>query len=100
MSDQQALTRDLWPHTWQWDNYVDVLRHPGLPDLVAQHAHVRGARHRAHACCRRIPVAYALAKFRFRGRNLALMLVIATMMLPPQVVDRAAVPVLGQAAAT
>jgi multiple sugar transport system permease protein len=33
-----------------------------------------------------IPVAYALAHFRFRGRNLAMMVVVATMMLPPQVV--------------
>jgi multiple sugar transport system permease protein len=33
-----------------------------------------------------IPVAYALAHFRFRGRRLAMMMVIATMMLPPQVV--------------
>ena len=30
MSDQQALTRDLWPHTWQWDNYATVWRHPGF----------------------------------------------------------------------
>lgn len=33
-----------------------------------------------------LPVAYALAKFRFRGRRLSLLLVIAMMMLPPQVV--------------
>jgi multiple sugar transport system permease protein len=32
-----------------------------------------------------IPVAYALAYFRFRGRNVAMMVVIASMMLPPQV---------------
>ena len=32
-----------------------------------------------------IPVAYALACFRFRGPHLAMMVVIATMMLPPQV---------------
>lgn len=32
-----------------------------------------------------LPVAYALAKFRFRGRNLAMMAVISMMMLPPQV---------------
>jgi multiple sugar transport system permease protein len=32
-----------------------------------------------------VPVAYALACFRFRGRNVAMMVVIATMMLPPQV---------------
>src|SRR6185295_4581775 len=33
-----------------------------------------------------IPVAYALAHFRFRHRNILMMMVIATMMLPPQVV--------------
>jgi multiple sugar transport system permease protein len=32
-----------------------------------------------------LPVAYALAKFRFRGRKLALMAVVSMMMLPPQV---------------
>ena len=32
-----------------------------------------------------VPVAYALARSRFRGRKLAFVLVIATMMLPPQV---------------
>ncbi|WP_407920950.1 carbohydrate ABC transporter permease [Actinomadura logoneensis] len=32
-----------------------------------------------------IPVAYALARFRFRLRSAALVVVIATMMLPPQV---------------
>ena len=37
MSDQQALTSDLWPHTWHWGNYAEVWRHPGLPHLVAQH---------------------------------------------------------------
>ncbi len=30
------------------------------------------------------PVAYALARFRFRGRTLAMGVVIATMMLPPR----------------
>ncbi|CAM5298495.1 Carbohydrate ABC transporter permease OS=Streptomyces tendae OX=1932 GN=GUR47_09105 PE=3 SV=1 [Streptomyces tendae] len=33
-----------------------------------------------------VPVAYALAKFRFRGRHLSLMLVISMMMLPPQAI--------------
>ncbi|CAM5647154.1 L-arabinose transport system permease protein AraQ [Streptomyces rimosus subsp. rimosus] len=31
-------------------------------------------------------MAYALAKFRFRGRRIAMLLVISTMMLPPQVI--------------
>ena len=37
-------------------------------------------------CLSSFPVAYALARFRFRGRSLAMGVVIATMMLPPQVV--------------
>lgn len=24
MSDQQALTRELWPRTWEWGNYAKV----------------------------------------------------------------------------
>lgn len=28
MSDQQALTRDLWPRTWEWDNYAKVWHTP------------------------------------------------------------------------
>ena len=41
MSDQQALTRDLWPDSWHWQNLRRRLGDPGLPDLVAQHPHVR-----------------------------------------------------------
>ena len=37
MSDQQALTGDLWPRSWHWSNYVDVLADARLPHLVAQH---------------------------------------------------------------
>ncbi|MFF4367439.1 carbohydrate ABC transporter permease [Streptomyces sp. NPDC001594] len=85
MADQQALTRDLWPRTWEWGNYAKVwhthgfltwwrntLLYAGLGTLLTVLSSV--------------PVAYALAKFRFRGRRLALLLVIAVMMLPPQVV--------------
>ena len=46
MSDQQSLTRDLWPHPFEWHNLVDVWHTPGLRDLVAQHAHLRRGRHR------------------------------------------------------
>lgn len=28
MDDRQALTRDLWPHTWQWGNYSRVWHTP------------------------------------------------------------------------
>ncbi len=85
MSDSQALSRDLIPHTWEWDNYRRVLDTPGFLTWWRNTLFyaVLGT---ALTVISSIPVAYALAKFRFRGRNLALMLVISMMMLPPQVI--------------
>ncbi|MFN8192664.1 MAG: carbohydrate ABC transporter permease [Nocardioidaceae bacterium] len=85
MSDQQSLTRDLWPQPFQWHNLVDVWRTAGFPTWW-RNSLVYSFSATALTMLSSIPVAYALARFRFRGRNLAMMVVIATMMLPPQVV--------------
>lgn len=85
MSDSQALSRDLIPHTWEWDNYRRVFDTPGFL-MWWRNTLFYAVLGTALTVISSIPVAYALAKFRFRGRNLALMLVISMMMLPPQVV--------------
>jgi multiple sugar transport system permease protein len=85
MSDQQTLTKDLWPQTWQWHNYVDVW-HTGGFATWWRNTIVYATVGTALTLVSSIPVAYALAHFRFRGRKLAMMVVVATMMLPPQVV--------------
>ncbi|GAA1895545.1 carbohydrate ABC transporter permease [Streptantibioticus ferralitis] len=85
MSDNQALTRALWPHPFVWHNYVTVFRTPGFLTWWKNSLIYAGAG-TALTVVSSIPVAYALAKFRFRGRNLSLMMVVATMMLPPQVI--------------
>jgi len=85
MSDQQALTRDLWPRPWQWDNLSTVWHSPGFLTWW-KNSIMYAVLGTALTLVSSIPVAYALARFRFRGRNLALMVVISTMMLPPQVV--------------
>ncbi|MCT7354401.1 carbohydrate ABC transporter permease [Streptomyces sp. 15-116A] len=85
MSDQQALTRDLIPDTWNWDNYRTVLSTGGFLTWW-KNTLLYAFLGTALTVLSSIPVAYALAKFRFRGRNLTLMLVISMMMLPPQVV--------------
>ncbi|MDT9699711.1 carbohydrate ABC transporter permease [Streptomyces sp. P17] len=85
MSDQQALTRDLVPDTWQWDNYRRVFDTPGFLTWWRNTLLYAGLG-TVLTVVSSLPVAYALAKFRFMGRNLSLMLVIAMMMLPPQVV--------------
>lgn len=85
MSGDQALTRDLWPHTWEWGNFATVWNTPGFLTWWRNTLLYAGLG-TVLAVGSSIPVAYALAKFRFRGRNFAMMLVIAMMMLPPQVV--------------
>ncbi|MFF3556324.1 carbohydrate ABC transporter permease [Streptomyces tsukubensis] len=85
MSDQQALTRDLVPRTWQWENYTRVLDTPGFLTWWRNTLLYAGLG-TVLTVVSSIPVAYALAKFRFRGRRLAMMLVISMMMLPPQVI--------------
>ncbi|WP_443065289.1 carbohydrate ABC transporter permease [Streptomyces sp. NBC_00536] len=85
MSDQQALTRDLWPRTWEWGNYAKVWHTPGFL-LWWRNTLLYAGLGTLLTVVSSVPVAYALAKFRFRGRRLSLLLVISMMMLPPQVV--------------
>ncbi|MFE1443464.1 carbohydrate ABC transporter permease [Streptomyces sp. NPDC058739] len=85
MSDSQALSRDLVPDTWEWANYRKVFDTPGFLTWWRNTLLYAGLG-TVLTVASSLPVAYALAKFRFRGRNLSLMLVIAMMMLPPQVV--------------
>jgi multiple sugar transport system permease protein len=85
MSDQQSLSRDLWPHPFVWHNLVDVWRTPGFGTWW-RNTLIYAVAGTALTLVSSIPVAYALACFRFRGRHLCMMVIIATMMLPPQVV--------------
>ncbi|WP_329568370.1 carbohydrate ABC transporter permease [Kitasatospora sp. NBC_01266] len=84
MTDRQALTSDFWPQHWQWSNYAKVWQTPGFLSWWRNTLVYAGAG-TALTIASSLPVAYALARFRFRGRNLALMAVISMMMLPPQV---------------
>ncbi|MFG2892818.1 carbohydrate ABC transporter permease [Streptomyces sp. NPDC048248] len=85
MSDDQAMSGELWPHQWHWSNYVTVFRTPGFLDWWKNSLMYAGLG-TLFTVCSAVPVAYALAKFRFRGRRTAMILVISTMMLPPQVI--------------
>ncbi|WP_432987067.1 carbohydrate ABC transporter permease [Dactylosporangium sp. CA-233914] len=85
MSDRQALTRDLWPHEWHWGNLRTVWSTPGFLTWW-RNTLLYAVLGTVLALVSSLPVAYALARFSFRGRNAVLVVVIATMMLPPQVV--------------
>jgi multiple sugar transport system permease protein len=84
MTDAQALSPKLWPSPFRWSNFHDVfantqlLRYAGNTMLYATLSTVG-------VLLSSVPVAYALARLRWRGRNLALIIVLAAMMLPSQV---------------
>ncbi|MEV0438674.1 carbohydrate ABC transporter permease [Streptomyces spectabilis] len=85
MSDSQAMSGDLWPSSWHWENYKTVFETDGFLTWWRNSLMYAGLG-TLFTVCSAIPVAYALAKFRFRGRRTAMLLVISTMMLPPQVI--------------
>jgi multiple sugar transport system permease protein len=84
MSDDQALTSSLWPHSWQWSNFVEVFRQAPMLRWLGNSLLYAGLA-TVFTLVSSVPVAYALARLRFRGRRFVLLAVIATMMLPPQV---------------
>jgi multiple sugar transport system permease protein len=85
MSDNQALGGGLWPTHWVWGNYAKIFHIPNFLTWWKNSLEyaVLGT---VFTVVSSVPVAYALAKFRFPGRRVALMAVISMMMLPPQVV--------------
>jgi multiple sugar transport system permease protein len=84
MTDQQALTSQLWPREWQWSNFTEVFKQAPMLTWLRNSIIYAGLA-TVFTLASSLPVAYALARMRFRGRRFALLAVIATMMLPPQV---------------
>ncbi|MEU6440140.1 carbohydrate ABC transporter permease [Streptomyces sp. NPDC047046] len=85
MSDGQAMSGDLWPSSWHWDNYAKVFHTDGFLTWW-KNSIIYAVVGTLFTVCSSVPVAYALAKFHFRGRKTAMIMVISTMMLPPQVI--------------
>ncbi|AHH93842.1 carbohydrate ABC transporter permease [Kutzneria viridogrisea] len=89
MSDQQALTSDLWPRDWHPENFLTVFQKAPMLEYFAN-SMLYSLLATAFMLVSSVPAAYALSRLRWRGSNFAFMIVIAAMMLPPQVV---AVPI-------
>ena len=84
MTTDQALSPKLWPDPFQWHNYVDVFDQ--APMLrYALNTMIYSTLATLGMLVSSIPVAYALALLRWRGRNVVFLLVLVAMMLPPQV---------------
>ena len=84
MTNDQALSTKLWPEPFQWSNFSTVfdkapmLRY-GLNTLIYSGLAT------LFMLISSVPVAYALARLRWKGRDAVFLLVLVAMMLPPQV---------------
>jgi len=84
MTQRQAGTGSLLPHPWRWDNFHAVFdAMPFLHDLY--NTVLYAVLSALGTMLSSVPVAYALSRLRWRGREMAFLLVLATMMIPAQV---------------
>ena len=84
MTNDQALSARIWPHPFAWHNFIDVFTKAPFWrwTLNTMEYSVLAT---LGVLVSSVPVAYALARLRWRGRNLAFLIVLIALMLPPQV---------------
>jgi multiple sugar transport system permease protein len=84
MSNDQALSAKLWPQPFEWGNLGEVFHRAALWRYTANTMLYAGLA-TIGTLVSSIPVAYALSRLRWKGRDAVFLLVLATMMLPAQV---------------
>ena len=84
MTRDQALSRDLWPEPFQWSNFPDVVSRSPLVRWAFNTAIYSGLA-TLGLLVSSIPVAYAFSRLRWKGRDTVFLLVLISMMLPPQI---------------
>jgi multiple sugar transport system permease protein len=84
MTTNQVGTDALWPQPWAWSNFGRALRDQPLLRMAGNTLFV-AALSTVGVLLTSIPAAYALARMTWRGRDAALLLVIAAFLLPAQV---------------
>jgi len=84
MTRQQALSSRLWPHPFQWSNF-SVIFHIFPMWRYALNSTIYAVLSTVGVVLSSIPVAYALSRLQWRGRQAVFIVVLATLMLPSQV---------------
>ena len=84
MTNQQALSADMWPRPFRWENYVDVFSDAPLWRW-ALNSFVYAGLATTGLLLSSIPVAYAFSCLQWRGRDAVFLVVLVALMLPPQV---------------
>jgi multiple sugar transport system permease protein len=84
MTNSQALSPRLWPHPFQWHNFVEVFDKAPMWRYALNTMLYAGLA-TIGLLVSSIPVAYALSRLRWRGRDAVFLITLIAMMLPPQV---------------
>jgi multiple sugar transport system permease protein len=84
MTNRQALSAELWPQPFRFENFLDVFRDAPLWRWALNSFMYAGLA-TLGLLLSSIPVAYAFACLRWRGREAFFMVVLVALMLPPQV---------------
>jgi multiple sugar transport system permease protein len=86
MTDSQANTPALWPDPFRFANYTDIFTVTQVPFLqYTLNTLLVAGLSTLGVVVSSIPVAYALSRMHWRGRQVVFILVLATLMLPYQV---------------
>ena len=84
MTSDQALSSRLWPEPFHLSNFADVFDRAPL-FRYGVNTFLYAGLATVGMLISSVPVAYALSKLRWKGRDVVFILVLVTMMLPPQV---------------
>ena len=84
MTTNQALSPELWPKTFEWGNFAEVFHKSPLWKWTINTMIYAGLA-TLGVVVSSIPVAYALSRLRWRGRDAVFLVVLVALMLPPQV---------------
>jgi len=84
MTSSQALSPELWPKSFEWSNFAEVFHKSPLLKWTLNTMIYAGLA-TLGVVVSSIPVAYALSRLRWRGRDAVFMVVLVALMLPPQV---------------
>ena len=84
MTNEQALSPRLWPEPFRWGNFADVF-HTAPIWRYAANTMIYAVLATIGVLISSIPVAYALSRLRWKGRDVVFILVLVAMMLPIQI---------------
>ena len=84
MTNNQALSPKLWPEPFRWSNYTDVFRTAPIWRYALNTTYY-AVLATVGVLVSSIPVAYALSRLRWKGRDVVFIAVLVAMMLPIQI---------------